>query len=115
MVIPNPWIYEGEGGPFIFAGSLAGRDKPAVTQFYQQLVDPFGHFIYLVKAIESLVRTAHAPYPVERTLLTTGILDAAMLSRSEKGRRVETPHLAIRYTPADWPYATDPVPAPVKR
>jgi hypothetical protein len=115
VVMPNPWIYEGEGGPFIFAGRLAGRDRPVRTQFYQQLTDPFGHFIYLVKAIEHLVRTGHAPYPVERTLLTTGVLDAVMRSRAEKGRRIETPHLAIRYEPADWPFATDAVPPPVKR
>jgi hypothetical protein len=115
VAVLNGWVYEGDGGPFIFAARLKGRERPAVMQFYQQLVDPFGHFIYLVKAIESLVRTGHAPYPVERTLLTTGILDAVMTSRAEKGRRVETPHLAIRYSPADWPFAADAEPKPVHR
>jgi hypothetical protein len=110
VAVLNGWLYEGDGGPFIFAGKLWGRDRPVATQFYQQLHEPFGHFIYLVKAIESLVHTAHAPYPVERTLLTTGVLDAVMRSRSEKGRRIETPHLAVRYEPADWPFATDAVP-----
>jgi hypothetical protein len=115
VVIPNPWIHEGEGGPFIFAGKLKGGNKPVATQFYQQLVDPFGHFAYLVKAIESMVQTGHAPYPMERTLLTSGVLDAAMASKAEKNRRVETPHLAIRYQAADWPFATDPVPKAVQR
>lgn len=115
VVIANPWIYEGEGGPYIFAGRIAGRDKPVATQFYQQLVDPFGHFGYLVKAIESLVQTGHAPYPVERTLLTTGVLEAAMRSRAEKGKRIDTPHLAVRYEPVDYPYATDAAPKEVKR
>jgi hypothetical protein len=114
-VMPNGWIYEGEGGSFIFAARLAGRARPVATQFYQQQPDPFGHFAYLVRAIDSLIQTGHAPYPVERTLLTSGILDAALLSKAEGHRRVPTPHLAIRYRPTDWPFATDPVPAAIKR
>jgi hypothetical protein len=115
VAVLNPWLYEGDGGPFVFAARLKGRDRPVATQFYQQLADPYGHFIYLVKAIESMIQTGHAPYPVERTLLTTGVLDAVMISRAEKHRRVETPHLAIRYQPTDWPFATDAVPPPIKR
>ena len=34
---------------------------------------------------------------------------------SEKNRLVETPHLAIKYRPTDWPNATDPVPKAIKR
>ena len=26
-----------------------------------------------------------------------------------------TPYLAIRYQPTEWPFATDPVPKPIKR
>jgi hypothetical protein len=111
----NGWVHEGDGGAFVFAGKLAGSEKPAACHFYLQQPDPFAHFAYLVRAIDSMMRTGHAPYPVERTLLTTGILDAVMTSKAEKGRKVETPHLAIRYTPTDWPFPTDPVPKPVKR
>jgi hypothetical protein len=115
VAILNGWLYEGDGGDFIFAGRLTGQDKPRVTLFHQQLVDPFGHFIYLVKAIDAMIQTAHAGYPVERTLLTTGILDAAMTSLAEKGRCVETPHLAVRYQPSDWLPATDPLPKAIQR
>jgi hypothetical protein len=108
----NGFVREGDGGAFCFAGRLTGEDRPRATQFYLQQPEPFGHFAYLVRAIEAMVRTGHAPYPAARTLLTTGVLDAAMTSRHQGGRRVETPHLAVRYTPTDWPYADDPLPAP---
>ncbi|GIW79896.1 MAG: hypothetical protein KatS3mg105_1703 [Gemmatales bacterium] len=111
----NGWAYEGDGGAFCFAANWEGRDKPASTHFYLQQPDPFAHFAYLVRAIEHLVQTNHAPYPVERTLLTTGILDAAMTSAHLGHRRIETPHLDIRYSPAKWPFATDPVPKPTQR
>ncbi|MFN4258515.1 MAG: hypothetical protein ACK4RK_04410 [Gemmataceae bacterium] len=115
VAMPNGWIYEGDGGAFIFAGKLQGQDEPAATHYYLQQPDPFGHFTYLVKAIESLIQTGHAGYPVERTLLTTGILDALMRSKHADQRRMETPHLAIRYQPTDWPFATDPIPKGIKR
>jgi len=80
-----------------------------------QNVEPFGHFGYLVRAIDSMMQTGHAPYPVERTLLTTGILDAVMTSIAERGRKVETPYLAIKYAPTDYGFATDAVPTSRKR
>jgi hypothetical protein len=57
------------------------------------------HFAHLVHLIEELVLTGQSIYPVERTLLTTGILDAAMSSHHEGGQRLETPHLDVRYQP----------------
>ena len=111
----NGFVHEGDGGAFCFAGQLKGEEKPRSTHFYLQQPDPFAHFAHLVRAIESLVRTGHAPYPVERTLLTTGILDAVMTSKHQGGKRVETPHLKIEYKPTDWPHADDPIPKPIKR
>jgi hypothetical protein len=111
----NGWVHEGDGGAFVFAGRLKGRDEPAACHFYLQQPDPFAHFAYLDRAIDSMMQTGHAPYAVERTLLTTGILDAIMTSKAEKNRRVDTPHLDIKYKPVDWPFATDPVPRAIKR
>ncbi len=100
MVMPNGWIHEGDGGGFIFAGQRKGQEKPDACHFYLHGNEPFAHFAELTKAIDSLVRTGHAPYPVERTLLTTGIIEAVMTSRHENGKRIETPHLEIKYTPS---------------
>jgi hypothetical protein len=115
VAMMNGWIYEGDGGSFTFAGRLKSKDRPVATQFYLQEPEPFGHFAYLVKAIDSMIQTGHAPYPVERTLLTTGILDAVLTSKAQKGRRVQTPQLAIKYRPTDWPFAAGPMPKGKKR
>lgn len=111
----NGFLHEGDGGAFCFAAKLKGEDKIQSCQYYMQQPDPFAHFAYLVKAIDTLINTGHSPYPVERTVLTTGILDAVMTSKHEGGKRLETPHLEIKYTPVDHPFATDPVPGKVER
>lgn len=113
----NGWVHEteGDGGGFTFAGRLRGEDRPAACQFYLQQPDPFAHFEYLLKATDAMMQTGHAPYPVERTLLTTGMIDAVMISKAEKNRRVETPHLEIRYQPTEWGFACDAMPRTIKR
>jgi len=112
----NGWVYEGDGGAFCFAGQLKGEEQPRTCHFYLQQPDPFGHFAHLLRAIDSTIVTGHAVYPVERTLLTTGILDAVMNSRADQNKKLDTPHLAaIKYTPTDWPFAQDEVPKPIKR
>ena len=58
-------------------------------------------FSYLGLNIEDFFLTGIPPNPVERTYLTTGILEAAMISHGAGGQRVETPHLAVRYAPAE--------------
>lgn len=54
-------------------------------------------FSPLVHHIESLFHTGVSPYPIERTLLTTGMTAAGVESLYQGGRRMETPHLAVRY------------------
>ena len=115
VLMANGWIHEGPGGSFIFAGQVKGEAKPQSCQFYLHNEEPFAHFMELTKAIDSMVRTGHAPYPVERTLLTTGILDAVMISRSEKGKRIETPHLDVKYQPTEYGPATVEMPPEIPR
>src|SRR5262245_36642867 len=112
VAMMNGYVHEGDGGAFTFACRVRGQEKPLATHFYLQQPDPFAHFAYQVRAIDALVHTGHPPYPVERTLLTTGILDAVMISRADKHRRLETPHLDIRYQPTDWPFAPPEIPPP---
>jgi len=51
----------------------------------------------LVNHIETLFRTGKSPYPVERTLLTTGMTAAGVESLFQKQKRLDTPHLEIKY------------------
>ena len=44
VVIPNGWLYETDGGGFVFAGQVKGREKTSACQFYLQQPDPFAHF-----------------------------------------------------------------------
>ena len=52
-----------------------------------------------VHHIETLFSTGKSPYPVERTLLTTGMTAAGIESLFQNQTRLETPHLDVRYTP----------------
>ncbi len=60
-------------------------------------------FSYLGLNIEDFFLSGTPPTPVERTYLTTGVLEAAMISRGRGGQRIETPHLAISYAPSQSP------------
>lgn len=90
---------------FAFAGRLGGEPQPAATCFRLQDGKPYGHFAFLVQAIDQMIHTGKPSYPVERTLLTTGVLDALLHSHAAGGKPVETPELDIRYEPVDWPFA----------
>jgi hypothetical protein len=52
----------------------------------------------LVHHIEDMVISNRSPYPVERTLLTSGVLIAAVTSLHRNGASVDTPELDVRYT-----------------
>lgn len=84
------------------AWKLTGADRIQALRWH---VGPFRNrmlFSALAHAIQHHFRTGQAPYPVERTLLTTGILAAAMQSRARKGQRIDTPHLNISYEARDF-------------
>ena len=48
------------------------------------------------KAVQ-MFETGVAPYPVERTLLVSGMLESCLTSKQQDHKRLETPHLAVAY------------------
>jgi hypothetical protein len=82
---------------FTFAARLKGRPEPLSTLFY---LPPNPNVVYsaaLMSKVEEMFVSGKAPYPIERTLLTTGLVAAGMLSLATGQKRIETPHLQIRY------------------
>jgi hypothetical protein len=80
--------------------------------FCQQEIRPYFHFAHQLREAAAFFNTRESPWPVERTLLTTGLLDALHVSRRDGGRVVETPHLqSLAYTSA-WNWHQPPPPAP---
>lgn len=86
---------------FCFAGEVDGHSKPVAT--YAYLPKPQrDHFSFLCNHIEYMFRSGKPSYPVERTLLITGVLDALHDSRAAGGQRIATPHLSdLGYVPAE--------------
>jgi hypothetical protein len=90
------------------AVKLKGQKKPMATQFEERTEPRHPHFAYLLKGIEQMMHTGRPAYPVERAILTSGILDRAIQSRAQGGKKLATPELAIQYQPADYPHAPHP-------
>ena len=77
------------------------------TVLMPQKERPFAHFTYLLKGAEQMIHTGKPAWPAERTLLTSGALDAIHISRKGQGRAVITPKLNITYQ-AEWNWKQPP-------
>ncbi|HEX3725567.1 MAG TPA: hypothetical protein VHV08_04965 [Pirellulales bacterium] len=94
-------LLNGLVGDITFAARLKGVADPFSTQLYLGGThDTQPHnFDALVWHIEQFLRTGKTALPLERTLLTTGLVAAGVESQARGGQKLETPHLAIRYRP----------------
>jgi hypothetical protein len=84
-----------------FACRLKGDPNIKALRYY---VGPWKNrnlFKALAHAIQHMIHTSKPPYPVERTLLVSGVLDAAMHSRAE-GKSLATSQLEFGYKPVDF-------------
>ncbi len=81
------------------------------TQFWTQEARPAGHFSLLLDGVQRMIFRGEPSWPVERTLLTSGVLDALLLSLSRGGERIETPELKVEYQPT-WRWQAPPPPPP---
>lgn len=91
-------LMNGLVGDFTFAARLKGQEGPLSTLFH---LPPNPNVVYsasLMAKAEETFLTGKAPCPIERTLLTGGLVEAGVRSLGTGQNRLETPHLKIRYT-----------------
>ena len=82
-----------------FAARIDGQAKPASTLFWLPPPPGAAFLEALTSHIETLFATGKPPYPVQRTLLTGGILDHALESRVRGGKQLETPDVDVSNDP----------------
>ncbi len=99
---------------FTVAIDQEGRPDPVSLLMWLQPGRPHRHFACLTMNIEKMFETGVSTYPVERTMLTSGMLDFALESRFQGYKRLETPQLNVTYLPGRdshfcaGPPSTDP-------
>jgi hypothetical protein len=77
--------------------------KSESTLFWLDDNPPYGHFGRLMKGVEEMIVTGKPSWPAERTLMTSGVLDAALISK-KGGQKMETPWLKFGYQ-CEWEWA----------
>lgn len=82
-----------------FAARVKGMKEPLSCQFLLPEPPNVAYSTCLMHQVETMLETGKAPYPVERTLLTSGILESCLDSRHQGHRPLDTPHLSVHYQP----------------
>ena len=81
---------------FGYAARINGQVESTEFNSNGRLQDPF---TYQGLNIQEMFLTGKPQYPVERSLLVSGVMDALMESRHRKNTRISTPHLNVKYDP----------------
>jgi hypothetical protein len=89
---------DGHAADDTFAATVEGAKKPVSTLFWLPPPPGAAFLEALAIQVERFMDTGGPPYPVERTMLTGGILDWVLEARAQK-RRLETPDLDVSYDP----------------
>jgi hypothetical protein len=92
-------MLDGAVRDFNFAARLKGVPDPVATQFFLTPGPNVDYSACLVRKIEEMLVTGRAPYPAERTLLVSGILESCLISRRHGHEPQSTPHLNVQYQP----------------
>lgn len=82
-----------------FAARVAGEKRPVSTLFFLPPPPGASFLEALTMKVEEFLASGRPHCPVERTLLTGGILDSVLDSRVQQHRRLETPDLDVSYDP----------------
>ena len=85
-----------------FAALVEEDDAPKATSFYTGPWENRNLFKAFSRAIQAHFRDGKAPYPIERTLMTTGVLDAIAESHFQGNKLIETPQLEFGYQAVDF-------------
>lgn len=84
---------------FTVAVRIPSQSQPLSTMLHLPPNPNVAYSAPLMAHAESLFVTGRASYPVQRTLLTSGLVQACLQSLAADGERRATPHLDVRYEP----------------
>jgi hypothetical protein len=82
---------------FTFAAKLTGEREPLSTLFHLPPNPNVTYSAELMDKAEGTFLTGKSPTPIERTLLTSGLTEAGLQSLAGGGKKLATPHLAVKY------------------
>lgn len=82
---------------FTFAAKLKNQDTPLSTLFYLPPVPNVVYSAALMAHAETMFLSGKAVYPVERTMLTSGMVQFCLQSLSQEEQRKSTTELLVSY------------------